>query len=276
MSSQVKRPVLRWHGGKWRIAPWIISHFPTHKVYVEPFGGAASVLLRKPRVATEIYNDLGDSVVNMFRVLRDPVMAEKLVKLIWLTPFARTEFEESYAENPDDKIEWARQLITRSYMGFGSDSSNKKRATGFRINATRSHTSPAGDFANWPDKILAVVRRLRGVMIERRPAIEVIERFDGPQTLHYVDPPYVMSTRSDRPGKYTHELDDKDHAELARVLKGLKGFVVLSGYRSPIYNKLYSGWKRHDFKTVTNGNHERIESLWLNDKAAQGAQGNLF
>src|SRR3990172_7088785 len=86
------RPALRYFGGKWRLAPWIVSHFPAHRIYVEPFGGGASVLIRKPRSYGEIYNDIDSHVVNVFRVLRDPQTADELEQLLRLTPFARDEF----------------------------------------------------------------------------------------------------------------------------------------------------------------------------------------
>lgn len=92
--APLTRPALRWHGGKWRLAPWVIEHFPPHRVYVEPYGGAASVLLRKRRSYAEIYNDLDDEVVGMFRVLRSD-RAPDLVRAVALTPFGRREFEEA-------------------------------------------------------------------------------------------------------------------------------------------------------------------------------------
>lgn len=118
------RPVLRWHGGKWNLAPWIISHFPDHKVYVEPFGGAASVLIRKHRSHAEIYNDLDNEVVNLFRVLRSD-RADELAELLRLTPFAAEEFFTAY-ETSCDPVERARRTIVRSYMGFGSNAVHRK------------------------------------------------------------------------------------------------------------------------------------------------------
>src|SRR5690606_19105648 len=121
--TQPRRPVLRWHGGKWLLAPWIIEHFPAHRVYVEPFGGAGSVLMRKPRTYAEIWNDLDGEVVNIFRVLRSPD-ANRLVDALRLTPFSRQEFTGAY-EPSSDPVERARRLVIRSFMGFGSNGHNR-------------------------------------------------------------------------------------------------------------------------------------------------------
>ncbi len=98
----LRRPALRYFGGKWLMAPKIIPFIPPHRIYVEPFGGAGSVLLRKPRSHTEIWNDLDDEIVNLFRVLRHTSHAEELHTKLRLTPFARTEFDHAYEEQPDD------------------------------------------------------------------------------------------------------------------------------------------------------------------------------
>lgn len=276
MTETPTRPVLRWHGGKWKLAPWIIDHFPAHRIYVEPFGGAASVLVRKERAYAEIYNDLDEQVVGLFRVLRDREQSARLCELLRLTPFARSEFREAY-EQTDDTVEASRRLIIRSYMGFGSNAHASQakghRSTGFRANSNRSGTTPAADWRNYPEALDAIVDRLRGVIVENRPAIDVMAKHDSPQTLHYVDPPYVHDTRAPS-GKidlknrmYAHELTDHDHEELLEFLQELRGMVVLSGYAHPIYDRALRSWKRVEKKTFADGARERTEVLWINPNA---------
>ncbi len=262
--SQPFRPVLRWHGGKWLLAPWIIQHMPKHSVYVEPFGGAASVLLRKPRAHAEVYNDLDDDVVNLFRVLRSD-RADCLVTALRLTPFAAAEFFAAYGP-ADDDVERARRLIIRSFMGFGSNATHRR--SGFRSNRNRSGTTPARDWLNYPDQLGAIIERLRGVTITNRDALEVMAGHDGPETLHYVDPPYVFATRSDDGADYAHELTDDQHRDLLAFLRTLKGKVILSGYPSPIYDEALQGWVRHQRKALADGAKERTEVLWMNFQPA--------
>ncbi|WP_023873968.1 MULTISPECIES: DNA adenine methylase [Pandoraea] len=255
------RPIMRYHGGKWRLAPWIIQHLPSHRVYVECFGGGASVLLRKPRSYAEIYNDLDGEVANLFRVCRDH--GERLALACELTPFARKEFVCAY-EPAEDPIEQARRTLIRSFMGFGSAGASGQ-ATGFRANSNRSGTTPAHDWMNYPDCLRAVIGRLRGVVIENRDAVACMRQHDGPETLHYVDPPYVHSTRklATHAPAYRHEMNDDQHRELAESLCGLQGMVVLSGYRCDLYDELFKGWARIDGRAHADGARPRVESLWL-------------
>lgn len=253
-----RRPLVRYHGGKWKLAPWIISHFPPHRVYVEPFGGGGSVLLRKPRSYAEVYNDLGGEIVNLFTMARD--RGEELAKLCELTPFSRAEFAESYVSS-SDPLEQARRTLARSFMGFGSNSHTKK--TGFRSNSNRSGTTPAHDWMNYPDALRITIQRLRGIVIENRDALKCMQHHDTPETLHYADPPYVFSTRTDNHGDYTHEMSDEQHQVLHAGLKELTGMVIVSGYRCDLYDSLYSGWTRIDRAAHADGATKRVESLWL-------------
>lgn len=255
------------------MAPWVISHFPAHRIYVEPFGGAASVLIRKPRSYGEIYNDLDDEVVNLFGVLRNEASARRLQKLLRLTPFARQEFREAY-EPTDDPIERARRLVVRSFMGFGSNAHASQakghRSTGFRANSNRSGTTPAQDWANYPAAMDALIERLAAVVIECRPAVEVMKQHDGLETLHYVDPPYIHATRAQGNKydlgwrMYAHEMTDAEHERLLVELRGLVGMVVLSGYAHPLYDDGLSGWDRIELDTYADGARPRTEVLWLN------------
>lgn len=265
------RPILRWLGGKWRLAPWIMEFFPSHRVYVEPFGGGASVLLRKGRSYAEVYNDLDGEIVNLFRVARDEGAA--LAEALRLTPFARSEFEAAY-EPTGNHIEQARRTIVRSFMGFGTNS--HARGTGFRANSNRSGSTPAHDWASYPAALSAIVARLQGVVIENRDAVACCLAHDGPETLHYLDPPYVHSTRG-KTAKYRFELDDDEHARLRASLDELQGYVLVSGYASELYERLYDGWMRVERSTYADGARERVECLWLNRKLEQAVgHGPLF
>jgi DNA adenine methylase len=271
--TAIGRPLLRWHGGKWMLAPWIISHFPPHRVYVEPFGGAASVLLRKLRSYAEVYNDLDDDVVNLFRVLRND--GKRLIELLRLTPFARTEFKASY-DAPTDPLERARSLVIRSFMGFGSNGHNILRKTGFRQNSNRSGTTPAQDWKNYPDALVVIKERLTGVVIDNRDACEVMSAHDEPRTLHYVDPPYMPETRALKNpydltyagGMYRHEMNKEDHARVLAHLMTLEGMVVLSGYPHELYDSTLEGWRRVETPAHADGARDRTEVLWLNPACA--------
>lgn len=267
------RPALRYLGGKWRLAPRIIAQFPPHRIYVEPFGGAASVLAQKLRAYAEVYNDLDGEVVNLFRVLRDPVASAELARLIALTPFARAEFEDAYAEAAEP-VERARLLVVRSFMGHGNIAYRRDRTTGFRRNSNRSGTTPAHDWANLPPAVLRLAERFSGVVVEHRPAQELLAQFDEPRVLFYVDPPYVHATRSEKRCRlapstgYAHELDDAEHAALLDQLRGLRAMVVVSGYATALYDSALHDWRRLELATFADGGWPRTEVLWINPAAA--------
>lgn len=222
--------------------------------------------MRKPRAYAEVWNDLDDSVVNLFRVLRSDA-ADELVRRLRLTPFSRKEFDETSAPLPDDPIERARHLVLRSFMGFGSNAHG--RATGFRANSNRSGTTPAHDWANYPESLASVIDRLTGVVIEHRDAKRVMAVHDGADTLHYVDPPYVWSTRGDDSPDYVHEMTDRQHIELLDFLKRLKGMVVLSGYPCDAYDSELRDWRRTQREALADGARPRTEVLWINPQACE-------
>jgi DNA adenine methylase len=290
--SAIARPVLRYHGGKFRLSPRLISIFPPHRIYTEVFGGGGSVLMQKPRCYSELYNDLDREVVNVFRVLQNRVKAKHLEALLRVTPFSREEFDLSYLPAATD-VERARRTIIRSFMGFGSDSISRLKATraGFNTrissyNANRSGTTAATDWKSYPNYIATFVDRLQGVAIENRDALEILPKVDRPDCLHYVDPPYPMSTRKIGNGttpehRYRWEMDDDDHRRLAECLRGLEGMVIISSYPSEFYDELFAGWKKMswtagNFCSANSNAQVRTESVWMNAQAYDRAPLRLF
>ncbi|HKJ77257.1 MAG TPA: DNA adenine methylase [Gammaproteobacteria bacterium] len=265
------RPLLRYFGGKWRLAPWIIEHFPPHRMYIEPFAGAASVLIRKPRARVEVLGDIDGGIVRLFRVLRDPAKAEQLLRLVELTPYSREEWDDTWSADTGDEIEDARRFILRSWASYGCSASTKRSATGFR-RCTRGRNGgshPAMDWSRWPDAARDIVDRLRGVVIEREDACDLVQRYDDPEALHYIDPPYVHDSRARPDHQYRHEMSDDDHRRLAQVLRECRGHVVVSGYRCDLYDDLFGGWPRYDKDSQVDGGRTKTESLWLAPHTAE-------
>ncbi len=259
------------------MANWIMQYFPPHRIYVEPFGGAAGILIQKPRAYSEVYNDLDSEVVNFFRCMQDATARQKLLELLAMTPYARDEFEAA-REPTTDSVERARRLIIRAEMGFGSAGATKG-TTGLRVDTKREYETAADIWAQYPSRIAALGQRLAGVFIENRPALQVIAQHDTPDTLFYVDPPYVLGTRAYRNnGAYRHEMSDADHIELISALHDVQGMVVLSGYSSEIYEDLLSDWDRHSRTariSAGRGTAVREEVIWLNSACADSLDQNI-
>lgn len=276
------RPLLRWLGGKFRLAPWIVNHFPEHRIYVEPFGGAASVLLHKAPSYNEIYNDLDSELVNLFRVLRSDRASELLTQLR-LTPYSRAEYWTAF-EQVDEPVERARRTVVRSHFGHGTGGARIDRPTGFRCDGTSGTTNVAGGWRDLPDALDRIVERLRGVNIEQKPALELLGYYDDPKVLIYLDPPYLPSTRSTKsrkPGEryhtYAFEMSSDDHRELLTTARQSRSMIVLSGYPDALYDDELPGWTVRHMAARAHRNSPRTECLWLNPACQEAiSAGPLF
>jgi DNA adenine methylase len=275
-----KRPVIRYYGGKWKLADWIISFFPKHKVYVESFGGAGSVLMKKKQARVEIYNDLSEEMVNLFRVLRCPDQSKELRRLLDLTPYSRSEWESCY-EFSEDPIEQARRTVVLATMSHNPGKVMRRQTNGFRTSSS-GYYRPPQNFTNLTMNLELVTQRLKEVIIEKKPAQEIMLQHDRPSTLHYVDPPYIGSLRNDKRNLYQHEMySGNDHKRLSIILNKLKGYVIVSGYPSPEYEEYFRGWARYSCQAVTGaatpGKSTRTEVLYLNQRCAAALrQKTLF
>jgi DNA adenine methylase len=265
--AQVTRQPLRYHGAKFRVAGWIIGFMPEHRAFVEVFGGAAGVLLRKPKARVEVYNDLDGQVVNFWRVLRDPEKCQQLARLVDFTPFSRQEFEDSY-EPCADPVEAARRFVVRCFFGFGTAGScDVNDSNGFRSCDLRRSSTYNRDWNGAPEAIVRAGTRFKDATIENLDFRKLIPKFDSEETFFYVDPPYLMETRKAGGKGYVHELTKRDHEQLAWILKGVKGKVAISGYPSSLYDGLYSDWHRESKEVAAAGQRgavSRTEVLWMN------------
>ncbi len=283
-----------WMGGKGRMLGKLFPLFPAHEHYVEPFGGAATVLLNKaPCGGVETYNDIDEGLVNFFRVIADSHLFGKFRRRVEALPVSRKIweisrdewFERSSELDQSPSVELAAAWFVVASQSFGGKFG---KSWGSVVeNATQGRASTISVWLSRVERLPAIHARLQNVQIECADWRDVLRRYNGPGYLAYCDPPYVPETR--RAGEFEHELTGADHVEMVEALLGYDGAVVLSGYPSPTYLPLEeAGWERRDFEVTCStigrtrgtglkgrGNvgrkQRRTESVWRNRQAVVGS-----
>lgn len=260
------RQIVKYPGSKWNIAPQLVELIPEHHSYVEPFFGSGAVLFNKQVSDIETINDLDHDVVNLFRCIQKD--SERLARLVMTTPFSREEYERQfegctstlYASN----FQRAAGFLIKCWQGHGF------RTNGYKVGWKNDVVGREKAYALWnwyrlPDWIIDITERLRKVQIENRPALEVIERFNYTQVFMYLDPPYVLGTRSGK--QYMHEMTDAEHEELLQMIIQSRAKIMISGYETDMYNDYLSGWEKRQFSSCAEHGKPRIETVWMNYKA---------
>ena len=163
-------------------------------------------------------------------------------------------------EKTDDLIERARRLVTRTFMGFGTNAHHRK--TGFRSKSHRNNTTAENDWRNYPESLVKIISRLRGVVIENKNALDLMSSMDGDEILFYLDPPYLPETR-DAGSDYGFEMTRDDHVDMLITISKLSGMVILSGYDNAMYDEYLPNWRKSFKDTFADGAKKRTEVLWI-------------
>lgn len=256
-----------WYGGKFSHLNWLLPLLPQTQHFCEPFGGSAAVLINREPSPVETYNDLDGGVVNFFRVLRE--QKEALIEAIGLTPFSKKEYEQAlnYSDPTVSDLERARRFYVcarQTRTGLAQKGSSGRWAHCLLT----SRAGMAGAVSRWLGSVEAlpeIAQRLLRVQFEHAPALEVINRYNSPETLFYCDPPYPHGARGDS-NAYAHELTDEQHRELAEVLHHVEGKVALSSYHCELMHELYHDWNYVEgpAKKIHATKEDRVEVLWAN------------
>lgn len=264
------RNVLKYPGSKWNIAGQLVNLIPEHHSYVEPFFGSGAVLFSKPVSDIETVNDLDSEVTNLFRCIQKD--AEHLARLVMTTPFSREEYDNQFdvpaceGGMEKDAYERAAGFLVRCWQGHGF------RTNGYKVGWKNDVVGRERSYAlkNWyrlPDWCIEIAERLRKVQIENRPALEVIKRFDHDGVFMYIDPPYLLATRTGK--QYKHEMTDAEHEELLKELLQSKAKIMISGYESDMYNDYLKDWNKRTFSSCAEHGKPRKEVVWVNYSVMQ-------
>lgn len=251
--------ILKYPGAKWRITKWIIEQIPEHHSYIEPYFGSGAVFFNKTPSNIETINDIDGDVVNFFRVVRES--ADELAYKIFMTPYARAEYERSYEGSEKTDIDKAVAFCIKINMSHGYRCNAK---SGWKNDVQGRERSYAVQVWNkLPEIIMQAAARLKEVQIEQRPALDIIKRFNHQKCLIYCDPPYLLETRNSSK-QYNFEMSDKDHEDLLNTVLESKSKIIISGYESGLYNDALKNWRKKTGYSLTQSLRKAKEVIWMN------------
>ena len=254
------RSPIKYYGGKSYMAKMLVDRFPRdYDLYVEGFGGGASVLFTKEQSGMEVYNDLYDGVYSLYKVLQDDEMAGRLIDRMSTSCYSR-RFHDEYR---DDLVAGGMSIEDTAYKYLYVNRSSFNGVGGFSVTKLprRGMMKSTSDWLSMVDGLEDVHRRLSTVVIENLDIFELIRKYDSPSTFFYLDPPYVWSTRKSSQ-RYGVEMTDADHEEFVRLLYGIEGKALVTIYDSRIYDGLAShGFARED---LTRPNSKDTETIYRN------------
>lgn len=234
-------PVFPWIGGKRNLAKRVIERIDSvpHRLYCEPAVGAGGIILRKPPSRAEVINDINTDVVNLFRILQRHF--PQLMDTLRFQLTSRADFERLQRTDPSTltDLERAARFLYLQRLAWGG----KVEGQNFGIARER----PARfNLVRLEQDLADAHERLAPVVIERLPMADCIARYDGPEALFYVDPPYWGSEDDYGRGVW----DRQDFAALAEQLRGIKGRFLLSINDVPEIRELFAWAEIEEVQTT--------------------------
>jgi DNA adenine methylase len=262
------RPAFKCHGGKYYLSEWIISHFPENYkdyTYIEPYCGGANILINKEKSPLEAISDTDLTVIQIFRALRDE--PKEFARRLNLMKYCQETFDRAVKRQNGPFDDYLDQAINEYVLRRMSRGGLRKAFAW----SNRLRGGQPGDVNAWKTALAQLpilAERMKEVYIFNKPALEVIKTFNTKNVLVYADPPYLHDTRHSK-NVYANEMTIDDHIELSRVLNTFAGKVVLSGYPSPLYTRLYQNWNCEKKKVANHSSQARAkevktEMIWKN------------
>jgi DNA adenine methylase len=222
------RPIIPWIGGKRRIAANVLSKFGEHSCYVEAFAGAAAVFFMKPPSEVEVLNDINGELVNLYRVVKHHL--EEFVRQFKWALSSRQVYEWEKMTRPETltDIQRAARFYYLQKLAFGG------RVSGQSF-GTATTTGPRLNLLRIEEELSQAHLRLQGAYIEHLPWLRVIQRYDRPHTLHYLDPPYWQTEG------YGVDFGFEQYERMAEIAKEMQGSVVISINDHPDIRRVFDG-----------------------------------
>ena len=283
--------VFKWPGSKQPHLSKLLPLIPQGgQPYCEPYAGSLAVLLARKPASSEIVNDADHTLVNFYKVIQDKQTFKYLCRLIVQTPYSRAEFTRAVEilkqhfsnhtpnlSTPSVELAWAFFIFHNQRMPGKLSFAPSNWAVG-RNTCSGSIVS----FRRFIKKLPKMRQRLKRVHFDCTDALSFIKCWDSPNTVMYIDPPYVGL------GHYYLPLTDVEHhQQLIEIVLSCKSAIVISGYDHPIYDKLLEHeWQKIQFQTITQMSNtkgegqrklklKRVECVWRNPQAVAATTHNL-